>query len=309
MGFIIEHLLPTTLVIATGWLITRFKLMDDALWLGFERISYHVFFPALIIATLAKADLGMVDSVGVAGSVLASVIIVGGGLLAVRNLLQRRFKVDGPAFTSVFQGAVRWNSFVAVALALSIYGPAGLAAMAVLFATLFPLLNVASVYVLSRFGTAGRPFQAWPLTKALAANPFIWSTAVGMALNVFSASLPGPVMSYVDVLGRAALAAGLLLVGGGLKLHLLKQANAGLSLAIALKLVAVPAIAVGAALVLGLRGSDLGVVIVATAVPTASASYILARAMGGDAPLMAGIVSAQTLLSIVTLPLWLLLLT
>jgi hypothetical protein len=309
MGFIIDHLLPTMMIIATGWLITRLKLMDDTLWLGFERISYHVFFPALIIATLAKADLGMVDSVGVGGSVLAAVCIVGGGLLAARSILEQHLGIHGPAFTSVFQGAIRWNSFVAVALALSIYGPAGLAAMAVLFATLFPVLNIASIYVLSRYGTAGKPIRLWPMAKALAANPFIWSTAVGVALNVVSASLPSPVMSYVDLMGRAALAAGLLLVGGGLKLDMLRAANWGLALAIVLKLVMIPAIAVAIGLALGLRGSDLGVVIVATAVPTASASYILARAMGGDAPLMAGIVSAQTVLSILTLPVWLLLLT
>ena len=41
------------------------------------------------------------------------------------------------------------------------------------------------------------------------------------------------------------------------------------------------------------------------ALPTAATSYVMARAMGGDAPLMAAITSSQHLLSVVTLPFWL----
>ena len=37
--------------------------------------------------------------------------------------------------------------------------------------------------------------------------------------------------------------------------------------------------------------------------PTATSAYILARQLGGDAPLMAGIISGQTLLAMVSIPL------
>jgi predicted permease len=36
--------------------------------------------------------------------------------------------------------------------------------------------------------------------------------------------------------------------------------------------------------------------------PTSAASYILARQLGGDAPLMAGIITVQTALAMITLP-------
>ena len=47
------------------------------------------------------------------------------------------------------------------------------------------------------------------------------------------------------------------------------------------------------------------VAILLAALPTATSAYILARQLGGDAPLMAGIISGQTLLAIVTIPLML----
>ena len=37
--------------------------------------------------------------------------------------------------------------------------------------------------------------------------------------------------------------------------------------------------------------------------PTASSSYILARQLGGDAPLMAGITAVQTVLAVAAIPL------
>jgi len=36
--------------------------------------------------------------------------------------------------------------------------------------------------------------------------------------------------------------------------------------------------------------------------PTATSAYILARQLGGDSPLMAGIISGQTLLAMVSIP-------
>ena len=44
------------------------------------------------------------------------------------------------------------------------------------------------------------------------------------------------------------------------------------------------------------------------ALPTATTSYVMARAMGGDAPLMAALTSLEHLLSVATLPCWILLL-
>jgi predicted permease len=73
-------------------------------------------------------------------------------------------------------------------------------------------------------------------------------------------------------------------------------------LATGLKLLVMPALVLGAATVLGLTGAALSVALIAATVPTAAASYILARQMGGDAPLMAEIITLQTVLAMITMP-------
>jgi len=54
-----------------------------------------------------------------------------------------------------------------------------------------------------------------------------------------------------------------------------------------------------------MSGLLVQVAVLLAALPTATSAYILARQLGGDAPLMAGIISGQTLLAMVTIPLML----
>jgi malonate transporter and related proteins len=54
---------------------------------------------------------------------------------------------------------------------------------------------------------------------------------------------------------------------------------------------------------IGVTGSDVTVTIIAASVPSASAAYVLARQMGGNASLMAEILTLQTLLALASMPL------
>ena len=73
----------------------------------------------------------------------------------------------------------------------------------------------------------------------------------------------------------------------------------------AVKLLAVPAAAWLAARWLGVAGIYFDTVVLFGALPTASSAYILAMRMGGDGPGVAWIISASTLLAMLTLPAWL----
>jgi malonate transporter and related proteins len=300
---VLEGLIPVFLVIALGWSMRITGFIVPQQWDGFERVTYYILIPGLVITTLAMADLSKVPIMTVGIALAGPVLLIGLPLIASQMLLERTLGIDGPAFTSVFQGAVRWNSFVAVALAGALYGKEGVALTAVAFAFLIPLVNLMSATVLARHGSSAKPLTVAGLASGLIRNPFIWSTLTGIALSVAGLPIPKAIASFGDIVGRAALAAGLLLVGSGLDLHNLKQSVGGLWIANGLKLVAMPVLAALIGQKLGLSGINLAVPIVCASVPTAAASYILARQNGGDAPLMASIVTAQTILAAVTMPL------
>ena len=304
MGPVLASLIPVFLVIALGWLARATGFVADRHWAGLERVTYVIFFPALVIHTLAQADLSSVPLAGVSGALVLSILGLSALLLALRPVLAARIGLDGPGFSSLFQGCTRWNTFVALAMAGSLHGPRGVTVMAVAIAAMVPLLNALALAVLVRYARA-RPQTGAEIAVAFVTNPFIWSCAIGLGLNLAVGPLPELAASALDVVGRAALATGLLVVGAGLDLSRLGRPGPVHLLAVALKLLVLPAVAVGAARLLGVEGTDLAVTAIATCVPTATASYLLAKELGGDAPLMAEIITVQTVAALVTMPLML----
>ncbi len=301
MNPIIDSLVAIFLVLATGWALKARGLVTPSHWAGVERLTYQVLFPAVVIHTLASADLSRLPVMAMGLTLVASILGVATVLLATRTLLAR-VGIDGPAFTSILQGSVRWNTFVALALAAGLHGREGATLMAIAVASMIPLLNVLCVVVLARYAS-GQPMSPAATVRSIAINPFIWSSAVGVALNQMQWMLPAALVSYADIMGRAALGVGLLVVGAGLDIHKLKQPRPAHLLAIGLKLVVMPLVAWTLARQFGVSGTPLTITVIAAAVPTATAAYFLARDMGGDAPLMAEITTMQTLIALVTLPL------
>jgi predicted permease len=95
---------------------------------------------------------------------------------------------------------------------------------------------------------------------------------------------------------------GLMTVGAGLQLSALRGGTWPFVVSSALKLVAFPLMAAGLAMLLGLEGTLVKAAVLLATLPTATSAYILARQLGGDSPLMAGIISGQTLLAMVSIP-------
>lgn len=307
MPAMIDSLVAVFLVIATGWALKARGAILPAHWSGVERLTYQVLFPAVVIHTLAVADLSRLPVLAMGLSLVLAILGVAGLLLATRPLLARG-GIDGPAFTSIFQGSVRWNTFVGLALATGLQGRDGATMMAIAVAAMIPLLNVMCVLVLARHAN-GKPMGTAATLRSIAINPFIWSSAVGLVLNQLQWMLPTALASFADILGRAALGVGLLVVGAGLDLRRLARPQPAHLIAVGLKLVVLPILAWLIARQFGLSGPHLTMTVIAAAVPTATAAYFLARDMGGDAPLMAEITTLQTVLALATLPIAVLFLT
>jgi malonate transporter len=302
MSAVFASLIPTFLIIATGWLCRATGFINEQQWAGLERVTYVIFFPALIIDTLSRADLSAVPVLGVGGALVGAILIMAVLVLALRPVLERHFGIDGPSFTSIFQGATRWNTFVGLAVAGSLFGQRGIALIAVAIAAMVPLLNLLAFYVFIRF--AGQPRRSpWDILRSFVTNPFIWSCAVGLALNLLAPPLPKPLAAYIELIGRAALAAGLMIVGAGLDIRRLARPGLPHILTAGLKLVLMPVMAGTLAGLVGVAGDDMTVTIIAASVPSASAAYVLARQMGGNAGLMAEILTLQTLLALLSMPL------
>ena len=300
MALVIAALLPVFLLIVLGFILKRSLLRLETQWHGLERLTYYVLFPVLLVQTLVKADLSNVPVAGVGGALLLSALLMSLLCLALRPWLAR-CAVDGPAFTSIFQGATRWQTYVALSVSGNLYGDTGLALASVAMVAIIPLVNVFSVAVLAHYAASEKQ-SVRAVAMTVVRNPLIWACAIGLALNVLHVPLPRIWHEVADALGRSSLAIGLLVTGAGLQLAGMFRPSLAASVAVFLKLVLMPVLAIALAIWFGVTGSSLAIVAACAAVPTSASAYVLARQMGGDAPLLAQIITLQTILAAITMP-------
>ena len=292
--------LPVFFVIAVGWAARASNIVPRPQWEGINRLAYWVFFPAFLFIVLARADFSAVNAgpfliAGTAGFLTMAVLV-----FALRPLLRA---TPGPSYTSVVQGGVRWNGTVGIASAAPLFGPEGAALIALLTAPIVPLVNTVGVAALSRWGEGSTP-TARAFLARLATNPLILACIGGVLANCAGFPTQGPVAAALQLFADAAIAVSLLGVGAGIDLKSLHGHRFELAVAIGLKLLVMPAVLWGWAVAFDLDAVAVGVLVMVGATPGAAASYVLARELGGDAPLTAAHVSATTILSAIAMPVW-----
>ncbi|MFC6670874.1 AEC family transporter [Marinobacterium aestuariivivens] len=290
---------PVFALLILGVLARRFDFPGEAFWPLAEKATYFVLFPVLLVSRLSQADISGV-SVGGIGAAVLLLLLVGTALCyLVRPLL----RLAGPSFTSLYQGGMRFNTYVGLATVAAVHGDRGLAISAVIIAFMIPLLNVLCVLVLSFH--AGGTVGPGSLLRNLLRNPLILACLLGMLLNYSGFGMPLPLRPVAELLGQMALPLGLLAVGAGLSLRALRSAGPALVAASTIKLLLFPLLALGLVWLLALDPLSGALLVLFATMPTASSAYILARQLGGDAPMMAAIITGQTLLSVLTIPLML----
>ena len=294
----IAGIVPVFILIAIGYGLRKSDFLPDATWRPIEKLSINLLYPGFLVPTIWGADLSG-SSVGAAGgAAVVAVLIVAAATLAVKPLLS----VDGPAYTSVFQGTIRWNSFVFLPVIQSAFGAEGLALAAVMIACIIPVTNIACVAALARWGADQRGVRPLALTQAMLANPVLVACLTGLALNGLGVPpIPG-VSDTLKLLGSAALPMGLIVAGAGLSFAEVARSRWTITGVTFVKLGIMPPLMWGLCLLFG--GDELaqGTAMLCGAAPGAAAAYLLARQMGGDAPLMAGIIAATTVGSAIMIP-------
>ncbi|MDN3556049.1 AEC family transporter [Halomonas maura] len=300
MDGVAQALGPLFLLILLGAALARLQQPGGDFWPRMERLIYFLLFPAMLVATLAEADIQRVPVGRLALVLLGAIGVLGLSLWCLRH----RLGLAAPAFTSVFQGGLRFNTYVGVAGAAALHGQAGATVAAVAVALMVPVINVLCVVTFIAAGTLGAAGLGASL-GALARNPLILACLAGIGLNLSGLGLPGWSQDTVALLGRAALPLGLVAVGVALRPRALLRRDRGVWAANLVKLVLMPAAVLGLALLFDLDPVSRDVALLFAALPTATSAYILARQLGGDAELMAALITGQTLLAMLTLPLWL----
>ncbi|MDO9503166.1 AEC family transporter [Falsiroseomonas sp.] len=293
----LDAFVPVFGLLALGALLRRQLLRDDTIWAGIEKLVFWVLLPSLIVTALANMRLADLPVGGLAGTIWGA-LLAG---TAISLVLARGLRAGHPAMTSILQGGIRFNNLMGFAIAGAIWGPAGIALCAICTGLIVPMVQTITTLAFA-LGGEGR-VRPMRLLRQVLLNPLIIACALGFALSLLGGLPPG-LSPTVRVLGQASVALGLLCVGAALTLKGLGDRPLAQAATAVLKLGVVPLITFGLATAFGLAPLPTAIVVMLMALPTAATSYVMARAMGGDAPLMAAITTSEHVVSIITLPLW-----
>lgn len=291
---------PLFALICLGFLLARIRFPEPGFWPAAERMNYFLLFPALLMSRLMDAPVRDPALLRLGGAAVVT-ICLGAALfwigLRLRPAPASRF---GPAL----QGVVRFNTYLGLAITASLTGAAGVERAAVLLAVAVPLVNILSIMALTESGPSR---SKRTLIRAILRNPLILACAAGIALALGGITLPFGSKRFLELLAQGSLPLGLLCVGAALQPAALKRDFPVLVGNSALRLLAMPVLAGAVGMGFGLGGTEALVLVVFSAIPTAPTAYVLTRQLNGDGTLMAGLVTAQTLAAVATIPLVLML--
>jgi len=300
MSVIFITVISVLLVIVTGYALSRFLLTDDAFWQSVSRLCYWVLFPVMLVKVLSGADFSG-SWVGSLAFVLWSALLL---MLAYSLLTGRLLNLTGPSISSMVQGNLRHNTFIGIVIMGDILGLRGVELAALATAILVPAVNVLCVMSMLRLNGDDDISIKRFIVKELVRNPLIIAVLIGLAINALGWSLPALAMQTMDLLSRAALPMLLMAVGASMKLRAISSNWQALLSVLLGKGMVMPAFTLITTMALGLPNEVVLTAVVFTSLPTAASAYALAQQLKGDVPLMADIISVQTLFSLLTLTIW-----
>ncbi|MGV2433412.1 MAG UNVERIFIED_CONTAM: AEC family transporter [Rickettsiaceae bacterium] len=301
MKEIFFSILPIFIITLLGSGIRRYWLTADEFWRGLEKLSYYLLFPCILFNYISTAQISSGSLVTIVMGLIISTSIVSVGLV----LYQRNNEIEKSEFTSVFQGSVRYNSYIFFGLGSSLYGDAGLAIVSVVSAYMIIFTNVISVLA---FNTYIRPEEKESPVEAtynfimnFAKNPLIIASILGFLFNYSDLEMNIGIKKALQSLADAGLATGLLNVGAGLRFVIGPQYFNRIMLTSMVKLLIMPVVTASVLAISMIDGTPRSIGILYSALPCASTAYILSKQLGGDADLMAAIITATTIFSVFTI--------
>ncbi len=299
--FSLNVTLPIFIIIVIGGLLQRIGLLNEGFTSVADKFVFKVALPVQLFRDIAEMDIRSDFS----GKFVLFCMAATTCMFAATWLLGQLFLKDKSMVGAFAQAAARGSAAIlGIAFVENIYGSSGMTPMMIVAAV--PLFNIYSVIILTVTSAQGKFDLALvkKLLKGVITNPIILGIAAGMIWSL--AGLPMPVLlsKSVGYIASTATPLALLVLGATFKGREALQKIAPTLAAAFLKLVAIPAAIFPVAIHMGFRGSELVAIMIMLASPTTVTCYIMAKNMGGDDTLSASVVMTATLLSSVTLTLW-----
>ncbi|MGC9403745.1 AEC family transporter [Vibrio genomosp. F10 str. 9ZC157] len=288
---------PICLMLFLGVLLKRIRLINENFIDIASKLVFQVTLPAMLFLSIVQAEHDFSKS----GNLVFFGLVVNALFFLFTMLVTKRVFREPKDQGVIIQGGFRANTaIIGLAYVANIYGESGVALAAIYVASTTVLYNIQAVIALSPTEQGFGAQAVKVIGKTLTRNPLIISILLGVIAYSLSIPIPNVAIDAGQYFADMTLPLALLCTGGSLNIQSLKHDRAPTWFASCFKLILAPVTATLAAVAFGYHGQELGLIFLMTAAPTAAASYVMARAMGGNATLAANIIALTTVLSLIT---------
>jgi predicted permease len=291
---------PIFLLLALGYGLKKWKLADQSLLKGINRLTFCLFLPAMLFQNIYQTDIRQIFDWKIILYAFGCLVL----LVMILWFTVPKIVKDPKRRGVVMQGIFRSNYVIfGVSVVTNMFGEEKAAIAAVLSAVLVPSYNFFAVVVLEVF-THEQKQKIGNTVKSILTNPLILASVLGIVVSLLRIDFPPFLDTTVSQIGRLATPLALLVLGGDFEFSALKG-RLGTALCVsAVKLIGVPAVMVPIAVLLGFRAEELMSIVLAAASPVAVSSYIMAQQAKADGQLAGQIVMLSSILCLITMFLW-----
>ena len=291
---------PFLVYMLYGYIMRRAHVTDEAFLDKLNKVVFRCFFPFLSFYNIYRIDPELKFRFSFVLFCAALVL----ALIGILLVTVPRVITDRKQAGSYIQAVYRSNCVLyALPLAQSVYGQDGASLAAMMVAVVVPLFNVSAVLILEYFGEQER--ASWKkLLRGVITNPIIIGVIIGLFFYVLRLRLPEALDAPANAFNRLTTPLAMFVLGGSLHFSQTRRYRKLLISGLSLRLVIIPAAALCAAYAAGFSAAERFVIFACFATPSAAASYAMASGMGCDGELAGQFVVLGTVLSVLTLFLW-----
>ena len=308
--FALNATIPVFLVIALGYVLQRVHFLNDAFNKTANEFVFRCALPVSLFRSIAGMDFYSEFDLGFCLFCFLGTTVMFLGIWAAAWL----FMKDRGQAGAFAQASARSSAAVlGIALAVNIYGDAGMVPMMIMSAV--PFFNVYSVLILSFSPQMDDEGHLLPAARGLGAvkkacvnvakNPLILGILAGLPFALLRVKVPAMLDSALSSIGATATPIALLVVGASFSGGEALKRWKGAAVSSLVKLFLLPGIFLPLAAMLGFRNSQMIAILIMTGSPTAVASFVMAKNMHADGVLTANAVLLSTVLSAVSITIWL----
>ena len=291
--------LPIFLILSLGYILKKLKILDELTTKNMNSVNFKVFLPLLLFYNVYKTDLSVVFNPKLLIFSIISVILVFLLLFIIIPLLEKDNRKRGV----IIQGIFRSNFVIfGVPVCEALFGQNATGVASMLIAVVVPLFNFLAVICLEIYRGGNINFKK--IIKGIITNPLIIASIIGLFFIYFKIKLPTPIEKTINDISKIATPLAFILLGSSFTFSAFSVYIKQLSITLLGKLIIVPGIVLYIAALLGFRNIELTCLLSVFASPTAVSSYTMAEQMDGDSILAGQIVVLTSIISIITVFLW-----